>query len=92
MTKKSTERANADVGFMMTAYNLRRIINILGIDRLRKYLEDRLGLFFSKIIVWELKLAHMLAFLGKIEYWKARFVLHSKRLYLMHISPSNGSF
>ena len=51
MTKKSTERANADVGFMMTAYNLRRIINILGIDRLRKYLEDRLGLFFSKIIV-----------------------------------------
>ena len=62
MTKKSTERASGDVGLMMTAYNLRRIINILGIDRLRKYLEDRLFLFFSKIIVWEIKLDNMLEF------------------------------
>ena len=35
MTKNSSTRASADVGFMMTAYNLRRIINILGIERLR---------------------------------------------------------
>ena len=30
MTKKSIERATADVGFMMTAYNLKQIINTIG--------------------------------------------------------------
>jgi hypothetical protein len=92
MTKKSKERASADVGLMMTAYNLRRIMNILGIDRFRKYLEDRIVLFFSKTAVLDRILAHMLAFPGKIEYWKVRFVLNSKQLYLIHISLSSGSF
>jgi len=46
MTKNSSKRASADVGLMMTAYNLRRIINILGIERLRELLQDRIGLFF----------------------------------------------
>ena len=39
MTKKYMHRANADVGLIMTAYNLRRIINILGIDIIKDYLE-----------------------------------------------------
>ncbi|MFW6327362.1 MAG: transposase [Bacteroidota bacterium] len=30
ITKRFIERASADVGFMMTAYNLKRLINILG--------------------------------------------------------------
>lgn len=34
MTKKSMGRASADVGLIMTAYNLRRLINILGIAKL----------------------------------------------------------
>lgn len=34
ITKKSISRASADVGFIMTAYNLRRLINIVGIDLL----------------------------------------------------------
>ena len=34
MTKKSISRASADVGLIMTAYNLRRLINIVGIDLL----------------------------------------------------------
>ena len=39
MTKKFKHRASSDVGLIMTAYNLRRIINILGIDLLKDYLE-----------------------------------------------------
>lgn len=35
MTKKTKERASADVGFVFIAYNLRRIINIIGLDKLR---------------------------------------------------------
>lgn len=39
MTKKYMHRASADVGLIMTAYNLRRIINILGIKKLKEYME-----------------------------------------------------
>ena len=34
MTKKSMERAAADVGFIFIAYNLKRIMNIIGIAKL----------------------------------------------------------
>lgn len=38
ITKKYKQRAEADVGFMFIAYNLRRIINILGIAAFKTYL------------------------------------------------------
>ena len=34
MTKKTMKRASADLGFIFTAYNLKRIINIIGIEAL----------------------------------------------------------
>ena len=46
ITKKYLNRASADVGFMMIAYNLRRIINILGIDVLKEYLQIIINTFF----------------------------------------------
>jgi hypothetical protein len=39
LTKKGMERASADVGFMFTAYNLRRIINFIGQKNLKEYLK-----------------------------------------------------
>jgi transposase len=62
LTKKGKDRAESDVGFMFIAYNLRRIINILGIDMLKKYLKGILlkickilslfeGLFSKKLIL-----------------------------------------
>ncbi|MDA3904670.1 MAG: IS1182 family transposase [Bacteroidales bacterium] len=38
MTKKTIKRAEADVGFIFVAYNLRRLLNIIGIEALRSYL------------------------------------------------------
>ena len=38
ITKKYIERAKADVGFILTAYNLKRIINSIGINAIRAYL------------------------------------------------------
>jgi len=38
LTKQGKERASADVGFMFIAYNLRRIMNILGQEDFKKYL------------------------------------------------------
>ncbi|WP_205943596.1 IS1182 family transposase [Pedobacter cryophilus] len=38
MTKKTIKHAGADVGLIFTAFNLRRIFNIIGHDLLKKYL------------------------------------------------------
>jgi transposase len=40
LTKKGIQRASADVGLMFIAYNIRRIMNILGKDELKKYLKE----------------------------------------------------
>lgn len=92
MTKNSSKRASADVGLMMTAYNLRRIMNILGIEWLRKYLDDRIDLFFRKTTVMDRILAHMLVIFGRNGYWKPSFILQVNRLSLMTISPPSGGF
>ena len=39
MTKKYKKRAEADVGLMFVAYNLRRIFNILDQNTIREYLK-----------------------------------------------------
>jgi transposase len=46
LTKKGMERASADVGFIFTAYNLRRIINIIGQKNLKEYLKKVLFAVF----------------------------------------------
>lgn len=48
LTKKGKERASADVGLMFIAYNLRRLINIIDREMLKKYLK-MLVLLFSTI-------------------------------------------
>lgn len=59
ITKKYIERAEADFGFIMTAYNLRRIINIVGMKRLREYLESIFLFFCIKISCFKLFLNHI---------------------------------
>jgi hypothetical protein len=48
MTKKWKKRASADVGLMLTAYNFRRIINILGKNVIKKFLKELGFLFVEK--------------------------------------------
>ena len=47
LTKKGIERASSDVGFMLIAYNLRRIGNILTMNLLKEYLRMLFPLFFD---------------------------------------------
>ena len=49
LTKQGMERAAADVGLMFVAYNLRRIINILGQEVFKEYL--RILAFFILTIL-----------------------------------------
>jgi len=58
LTKRGINRATSDVGFMFIAYNLRRIINILGHDLLKEYLRIlvssflTVSAFFRRKISW----------------------------------------
>ena len=63
MTKKTIKRANADVGFMLIAYNLRRLMNIIGKNELIKYLGEILSVNKLKNMLIKLEiyiLSHLL--------------------------------
>lgn len=47
MTKKTKKHASADVGLMFTAFNLRRIMNIVDKNVFKKFLEELAFLFFK---------------------------------------------
>ena len=51
MTKKSKKRASADVGCIFIAYNLRRIMNILDHDVLKKFFQELVILFLNICII-----------------------------------------
>ncbi len=47
MTKKTIEHASADVGLIFTAYNLRRMFNLVDHDSLKQYLKRLLLVFYT---------------------------------------------
>ena len=47
LTKKGMDRASADVGLIFTAYNFRRLINIIGLTEFKAYLATFISLFFK---------------------------------------------
>lgn len=46
-TKKGIKHASADVGLMFTAYNLRRLINIIDKNTFKKFLKELVSAFFK---------------------------------------------
>lgn len=46
ITKRGLQRASSDFGFTMVAYNLRRLVNIIGLKQLKQYLESIAQLFW----------------------------------------------
>ena len=48
LTKKGMERASSDVGMMFIAYNLRRLMNLIDKNDLKKYLQGLAKLHFAK--------------------------------------------
>ena len=67
-TKRGIERASADVGLMFTAYNFRRLINIIGIEKLTKYLKVLVFWFLKKLGLDRMKISSFKAsaFLSRI--------------------------
>lgn len=58
-TKKGIKHASADVGLMFTALNLRRLMNIIDKNALKKFLAELLHLLFGKIAFIKGKLNQM---------------------------------
>lgn len=58
LTKRYIEKAEADVGLMFIAYNLRRIINILGLNVLQSYLKQVFASVFVNIRHVRLKIVN----------------------------------
>ena len=59
ITKKGMQSASSDFGFAMVAYNLRRIINIVGLQELTKYLEGIFAFLCSYIVHFKLFLSQI---------------------------------
>jgi len=92
MTKKYLHRASADVGFMMSAYNLRRIINIIGKVRFREYLEGLCNLFSVIFENWRLNRSFLSNYYLRTIIIKSISEPALKRLYLDHKFNFNGGF
>jgi len=92
MTKKYLHRASADVGFMMTAYNLRRIMNIIGIIRFKEYLKMEVTLLFTILGINDLNRDVLKGFFFQVIFCKSIFKPAINRLYLSYKMNINGSF
>lgn len=83
LTKKGIERASADVGFIITVYNLRRIINIIGLKRLKKYLQTGSSFIFEKTDLLKSILSNLSVLAHQIEKSLWIKFISLKRLYLI---------
>lgn len=91
LTKKGINRASADVGFIMTAYNFRRIINIVGIKTLKEYLQKVISIIFEKMRLPELKLSRINVLAHQIKKKLNITYLSLKQLYLIQkLKTQNG--
>ena len=91
-TKKGMHRASADVGLMFTAYNFRRLINILGQENLKKYFSVLVFCFSSLIGQLKTVLRPYKAIGIFRKYNRSFIVVPVNRLKFTWITISNGGF
>lgn len=86
MTKKTKERASADVGLIMIAYNLRRLLNILNQKQLKTYLTRLCSYFLLKKAFFKLKISKIQVFVFSSKNTLYIFKNALNRIYLRQIS------
>lgn len=82
MTKKTKKHASADVGLIMIAYNLRRLMNILDKNQFKEYLKQLLSYFLVKYVYYKLKLSNLSNSLFEKSISTLSFNNASKLIYL----------
>lgn len=82
MTKKSIKHASADVGLIFTCYNLRRILNLIDQNQLKKFLKE-LDLYFFILRRWFKPICEVISStIHPLTFSKALENTFSKCLYL----------
>jgi len=83
MTKKSMKRASADVGLIFIAYNLKRIMNIIALDKLIRLFAVFYCFFNLKKTVYSLKKQYLTLKQPKFELFKIISIseFHGKYFY-----------
>jgi transposase len=92
LTKKYLERASADIGFMMVAYNLRRLINIIGKEAFKEYLNTLCCLLSEFYINIRLKRDIFRLWNFRMRFMKPIFNRPVNHLYLIQKLSFNGGF
>ena len=83
MTKKSIKHASVDVELIFTAYNLKRIFNLIDINMLKKYLKST-GLFYWHHTVNFKAFYQLLKFVkNAYRFFKTAIYYSGNRLYLL---------
>lgn len=72
--KKGMKWASSDVGFMLIAYNLRRIGNILTRDQLKEYLRILISVFLNLFHRPRLKNSHLRTIFSKVSVWNGQLL------------------
>ena len=92
LTKKGIDRASADVGVIMTVYNLRRIINILGIKTLKEYLKTVISFILENMTLSKVKLSSISTFIVRTNNKKPIRFIGLKQLYLIRKATAQIGF
>ena len=92
LTKKGINRASADVGLMFTAYSFRRIINIIGINELKKYLQRAFFLISGKLALSKLFLSNISAYIYQPKNTITFLNISLNQLYLIPKLTASFSF
>ncbi|NOQ91247.1 MAG: IS1182 family transposase [Flavobacteriaceae bacterium] len=81
ITKKSMKRASADVGLIFIAYNLKRIMNIIALDKLIRLFTVFFSFFRLKKTVYSLKKQYLTLKQPKFELFKIISISEFHRKY-----------
>lgn len=82
MTKKTISHASADVGLMFTAFNLRRILNLIDPDTLKKYLKLFVCFYFAIMVYFKHIWGHHFSCGNMCAPKKSPFFMGLNQLYL----------
>jgi hypothetical protein len=86
MTKKTIKHASADVGLIFSAYNLRRIFNLIDQNLLKQYLKILASLFWVIKGLFNAFYDHIFHKVALESFLNKAFKCSSNRIYLL---PNN---
>lgn len=92
MTKKGKQRASSDVGLVFIAYNLRRIINILGFRGFLTALLTACSYLFAQISLLRLKIRHFDPLENIIQIFSPSEPPYLKPAYIRSLNGVIGGF